>query len=113
MEADLSQYHRLDLADLYRGRLTYRQVLVRVMNLPAESATWTAVRGGPAWTIAHDIADATRMHIAVGRGVPAKDLKPHWASPAHVAKPQGDDDPYRQRAMERKKQRAERKGGAA
>jgi hypothetical protein len=50
VEADLSRYHQLDLRDLWRGRLTLRQVFVRVRHLPPDSAVSTAT-GSEGWTL--------------------------------------------------------------
>lgn len=49
IEADLARYYRIDLRDLWRkgggaSRLTFRRLRVLLDNLPADSATNTAVR---------------------------------------------------------------------
>lgn len=49
MEADLSRYHQIDLRDLWRGRLTLRQIAVRVRWLPADSACALTL-DGPGWS---------------------------------------------------------------
>lgn len=53
--ADLLRYYGVDIRDLWRGGdLTPRYVLWLVEHLPADSATYAAMKGGPehrAWTI--------------------------------------------------------------
>lgn len=88
VEADLGRFYGLDLLDLWRRprRLTYRQVLVRVRHLPAESAVAGILRDGkPAWRLEHELADAIRQRIDAHRGVKVEDIKPHPLSPAHEA----------------------------
>jgi hypothetical protein len=61
VEADLQEYYRIDLVDLYRGALTVRKAAVLVLNLPRGSRTWEAVGGAgaisaevdAAWLIEH------------------------------------------------------------
>ena len=90
MEADLSRYHRVDLLDLWRRprRLTYRKVLALVSQLPPDSATASALRGGkPWWSIEAELLDHLRMNqLALGR-VPVEKIQPHPLSPA--AEPAG------------------------
>lgn len=63
MECDLSRYHRLDLLDLYRGRLAWRKVLVFATHLPRESSLVTAVVGEPAeWSV----TDHLLAHVVDG-----------------------------------------------
>lgn len=50
MEADLQRFYHLDLADMYRGRLTVRKICVLVMNLPRGAQTWLAFGGAGAIT---------------------------------------------------------------
>lgn len=38
MEADLSRFHGVDLADLWRGELTIRRLSVLLHHLPADAA---------------------------------------------------------------------------
>lgn len=44
IEADLQRWYRVDLRDLWSGKLSWRRLGVLVKNLPAESATKTALR---------------------------------------------------------------------
>lgn len=37
-------YGHTDLGDYYRGDLSLRQVMVRLLSLPAESPTWDVIR---------------------------------------------------------------------
>jgi hypothetical protein len=46
VEADLQRYYGIDLADMYRGRLTPRKVAVLVQYLPRGAVLWQLV-GGP------------------------------------------------------------------
>ena len=82
VEADLSTYHRIELVDLWRGRLTFRRLAVLLRFLPPDSATETALRGGPAWTIAHDIADLHRQEALIVGRVSSEHVHPHPANPA-------------------------------
>lgn len=50
IEADLQEYYRLDLADLYRGELTPRKVAVMVFQLPRGARLWQCVGGQGAIT---------------------------------------------------------------
>ena len=43
VEADLQRYYRIDLGDLFRGRLSLRRLGVLVAALPPESATMSAL----------------------------------------------------------------------
>jgi hypothetical protein len=44
LEADLQRWYRVDVRDLWTGILSWRRLGVLVKNLPAESATKTALR---------------------------------------------------------------------
>lgn len=44
MEADFARFYRADLSDVFVGGLSPRKTAVLVRNLPADSATFTAVR---------------------------------------------------------------------
>jgi hypothetical protein len=46
VEADLQRFYGLDLADMWRGKLTVRKVAVLVANLPPGAQTWVDY-GGP------------------------------------------------------------------
>ena len=45
IEADFQRYYRLNLGDLFVGRLSLRRFAVLVENLPAGCATWRAQGG--------------------------------------------------------------------
>lgn len=66
--ADLRRYYRADLADLWHGVLSPRQVWWMVEHLPEDSASVAAMRGGAehrSWTtLAHllaTVADAVQL----------------------------------------------------
>ena len=47
LEADLQRYYQVDLADMYRGRVSIRRVSVLASNLPRGGAVGVRL-GGPA-----------------------------------------------------------------
>lgn len=69
MEADLARYYRIELADLWRGRLTLRRLAVLLRHLPSDSAVAVA-EGGDGWTLAHYL-QADTVHATTGRPHPA------------------------------------------
>lgn len=107
VEADLSRYHQIDLLDLWRRpqRLSYRKLLVLVRFLPPDSATENVLRGGPAWTLSHDIADLHRRQALAVAGVKADHNHLHPAHPGAVKKVDGLT-PDQTAARDRAKQRA-------
>jgi len=44
VEADLLRFYSIDLMDLWRGRLSFRRLALRIRYLPSESWTQTALR---------------------------------------------------------------------
>lgn len=51
VEADLHRYYRIDLLDLYRGKLSVRKLLSLIWGLPHGSALHIALHGDEArWT---------------------------------------------------------------
>ncbi|RKS07578.1 hypothetical protein DFP74_3256 [Nocardiopsis sp. Huas11] len=69
MEADLARYYRIELADLWRGRLSLRRLAVLIRHLPVDSATMTAL-GGDGWTLSHYL-QADMVHASTGQPHPA------------------------------------------
>lgn len=69
MEADLARYYRLELADLWRGRLSLRRLAVLIRHLPADSAVAVAL-GGEGWTLSHYLM-ADMVHATTGQPHPA------------------------------------------
>ncbi|MGW5876709.1 hypothetical protein ACWFMI_09210 [Nocardiopsis terrae] len=69
MEADLARYYRIELADLWRGRLSLRRLAVLVRHLPPDSATAVAA-GGDGWTLTHYL-QADTVHATTGQPHPA------------------------------------------
>ncbi|WP_327073330.1 hypothetical protein OG196_15180 [Kitasatospora purpeofusca] len=52
--ADFQRYYRLDLADVWRGRLSPRRAMVLAEHLPEDSALAASLAGGPehrGWTL--------------------------------------------------------------
>ncbi|MBM0205035.1 hypothetical protein JNW90_19755 [Micromonospora sp. STR1s_5] len=78
VEADLQRYYRIDLADLWRGRLTLRRLATLLRYLPVGAATLDTY-GDPAagWTRS-DYLLTDVFHALTG--------KPHPARPAPVSK---------------------------
>lgn len=75
MEADLSRFHGVDLADLWRGELTIRRLSVLVHYLPPDAATKRL--GLPATAAGWDVNSfllADVFHALTG--------KPHQQRPA-------------------------------
>ncbi|CAM3624598.1 hypothetical protein GCM10009799_05930 [Nocardiopsis rhodophaea] len=69
VEADLARYYRIELADLWRGRLTLRRLAVLVRHLPTDSATYRAL-GGDGWTLGNYL-QADLVHAMTGQPHPA------------------------------------------
>lgn len=71
VEADLSRYHGIDLLDLYRpsASLTWRQVLVRWVNLPPDSASRTLDRRLPSTVEVLEMLDLWRREWLMSKGV--------------------------------------------
>jgi hypothetical protein len=66
VEADLLRYYRVDLTDLYRGRLSPRRVAVLVAALPADASTVEAVHGDQArWTLTDHLLASVFDALAV------------------------------------------------
>lgn len=55
VEADLQRYYQIDLADMYRGKITPRRVAVLVQHFPRGAMTWQLV-GGPGAVTAEEEA---------------------------------------------------------
>lgn len=60
VEADLQRYYRVDLRDLWTGRLTLRRLRVLLDGLPPESAWATAIRRREDYTPGKADLDAVR-----------------------------------------------------
>lgn len=54
VEGSFLRYGLGDLADLYRGRMSLRQVWVRIQALPDDAPLWNAVR------VEHELAEERR-----------------------------------------------------
>ncbi|TDC02597.1 hypothetical protein E1091_00355 [Micromonospora fluostatini] len=76
VEADLQRYYRIDLADLWRGRLTLRRLATLLRYLPAEAAT-LGTYGDPAagWTRTHYLLTDV-FHAVTGKPHPARPAPP-------------------------------------
>ncbi len=82
MESDLSRYHHVDLADLYRGELSLRRLSVLIAHLPPDSATVRASGNTPpGWGVGEYLL-ADLFHTLTGdphpsRPKPAADAQRH------------------------------------
>ena len=80
MEADLLRFYRVDLADLFTGRLTWRRLRVLIAGLPPEAATVRALLGDAAhWGVSDYLLALIADLLNVGnwqRGNPRKTSKP-------------------------------------
>ena len=65
LEADLQRYYQVDLADMYRGRVSPRRVSVLATNLPRASAV--GVRLGGATAISGEVEASWLLENAVLR----------------------------------------------
>lgn len=72
MEADLQRYYGVDLADLWRGRLSLRKISVLVTHLPPGSAVWATESDlDYGWTLT-DILLSDVFHALAGEAHPAR-----------------------------------------
>ena len=89
VEADLLRYYQVDYLDRWRGGLSLRRLRNLLFNLPPDSATSTALRGGTAWwPVEAHLIDDLRIALTSTK----KDTsKPHPARPQPPRKRGGPD----------------------
>jgi hypothetical protein len=82
LAADFRRFYRLDICDLFRGRLSPKLALALVEQLPVEAATVTSMRGGPEFVgwdrhafLMADLFDAVESLVFVTTAANAKDPK--------------------------------------
>lgn len=91
LEADLLRHYRVDLLDLWRGRLTWRRLNALVRGLPPDSATLRAASGDNAgWGLLEHLVARLVDEVAAGNWWAVnKHLKPGQRSrpPQPVPRP--------------------------
>lgn len=78
MEADFQRYYGIDYLDRWRGKLSLRRIHVLMRQLPAQSATASAMRDYEAhWSLEAVLLDNLRMAVQVAYTDPKNPPKPH------------------------------------
>lgn len=101
MEADLRRFYGVDYRDRWRGGLSLRLIHNLVSHLPLDSATATAIRGGPHWSLEAHLLDDVRMVLTHTKDRPAKP-HPLRVAPARTSAP----SPERRRRLAEARARA-------
>ncbi|OEV28691.1 hypothetical protein AN220_00670 [Streptomyces nanshensis] len=95
MEADLLEIFRLDILDLYRGRLSLRRVHVlvhRLLNMPGRSALSAVVNKAAEWETTEHLLAALVDELALSNYMfQLVNFKGTPALPEPINRPGGDD----------------------
>lgn len=84
IEADLQRFYQVDLADVWRGRVSWRRLKNLVDYLPPDAMLYVVARKSEVyWPIEAYLLDDIRMALTGSKEKPAK---PHPARPKSAAK---------------------------
>jgi hypothetical protein len=116
VEADLSRFHGIELADMWRGEITPRRIAVLVENLPQGAQTWVNF-GGPmavtpeaeaTYVVEHELATMWWLHTGKKGDRPQFRDYPAYANPGMVPDPARDKaEQWRKREAARQRRMAE------
>jgi hypothetical protein len=101
-----------DLLDLYRGRMTWRQLKVLVDGLGPDSALARACTPGGWTSINHQLADLFDLTAVAGQVVPQGSKKPIRAWRPSDAEKAAKEQERRTRMAREQKARRKQRGGA-